>query len=164
MEDSMMGYYFSRAKTREELSEEQRVRYEALRAPDAELPQTLHDRIEWIKEYIGPLTSGEIISAYQELLQDAIVTWILADEDTDKIAWSEPKDIKTPPPSEAERAERQRRWEETVAQIMRDRIEREEELEPYRQEYERELRGKRIRLALIALMVLLLAGGALYLL
>lgn len=107
-----MGYYFEKARSRKDLSPEQLERYNAFRSPDSTLPipQELHDRIEFIKEYVGLVTSGEVWSAFEELVQDAFVAWIIAGEDPQKVQWIHPDNLATPPPpppTEEEERERQ---------------------------------------------------------
>lgn len=117
-----MGYYFPKAKTVADLSEEQKGRYEELRAPETELPLALKNRLEVIKERIGPITSGEVWSAFEELWRDAVVCWILANENPD-IEWVDlelAKDERT----EEELQRDREAWENTVRE-WREREERE---------------------------------------
>ena len=132
-----MGYYFEKAKTRESMNTEQLERYEAFRSSDSTfpIPQELHDRIEFIKKYIGPITSGEIVAALEELIQDAIVTWILAGENPQKVQWTHPDDIATPPPTEEEKQENRKRWEETVARWEEENKHKQAELELWKREH-----------------------------
>ncbi len=85
-----MGYYFEKARSLKDLDLAQKKRYEELRSSDYQTPQELSDRIKFVKRHIGPVTSGEIWSAAEELIQDTVVTWILADEDPLKVEWSDP--------------------------------------------------------------------------
>ena len=107
-----MGYYFKKARSCKDLDTEQVKRYEAFRSADSMLPipQELRDRIEFIKEYVRPVTSGEVWAALEELVQDAFVTWILAGEDAEKVEWVDPKELETPPPTEEERKKSQEWW------------------------------------------------------
>ena len=112
-----MGYYFPKAKTVPDLNPEQTERYKTLRSKGVELPPPLKDRFESVKERIGPLTSGEIMSAFEELWQDAVVNWILSGENPD-IEWVYPeawKDERTPEELQRDREAREetvRRWKE----------------------------------------------------
>jgi len=93
-----MGYYFPKAKTTADLNPEQIERYKMLRSKGMESPPQLKEHFEAVKERIGPLTSGEIMSAFEELWQDAVVNWILFGENPD-IEWVYPeawKDERTP--------------------------------------------------------------------
>ena len=124
-----MGYYFQKARSPKDLNEEQLARYNQLRSPenDEEHAPELLRRYQEVKDYIGPLTSGEIMSAHEELVQDTVVTWILAGEDPSKVEWSDPKDlvIPEPEPTEEEKLERTRRYNERyppeTPQQLRDR-------------------------------------------
>ncbi len=124
-----MGYYFPKAKTTADLSPEQNERYQALRSKDVELPQPLQVRFEVIKERIGPVTSGEIMSAFEELWQDAVVCWVLSNENPE-IEWVDPefaKDERTPEELQRDREA----WENTLRE-WRERDEREKrELEEW---------------------------------
>lgn len=117
-----MGYYFTKAKTTADLSPKQNERYRALRSKGTELLPTLKSRFEAIKERIGPITSGEIWSAFEELWQDAVVCWILSDENPE-IEWidlhTEEKE-----PTEEER-QRAKEWQENFFREMQEREERE---------------------------------------
>ena len=107
-----MGYYFPEAKTKADLTPEQAERYNSLRAKGAGLPEPLKLRFEAVKERIGPLTSGEIMSAFEELWQDAVVNWILSGEDPD-IAWVYPEAWKDERTQEELQRDREA-WKETV--------------------------------------------------
>lgn len=107
-----MGYYFPKAKTMADLTPEQTERYKALRSKGEELPPPLQARFGAIKERIGPLTSGEIMSAFEELWQDAVVNWVLSNENPN-IEWVYPeawKDERTPEELQRDREA----WEATV--------------------------------------------------
>ena len=119
-----MGYYFPKAKTKVDLSSEQNERYQALRSKGAELPPSLKDRFGAVKERIGPLTSGEIMSAFEELWQDAVVNWILSGENPD-IAWIYPEAWKD---------------ERTLQELQRDREAWEETVRGWKEREEREKR------------------------
>lgn len=128
-----MGYYYAKARSLKDLNEEQQARYREIRSPenDDRHPELIR-RYDEVKEYIGPLFNGETMSALEELVQDSVVTWILADEDPSKVQWSNPKDLIVPEPEPTEE-ERQRnreawdamvrRWEEREA---REKLEYEE--------------------------------------
>lgn len=116
-----MGYYFPKAKTTADLNPEQSGHYQALRSKGVELPEPLKSRFEAVKERIGPITSGEIMSAFEELWQDAVVNWVLSGENPD-IAWIYPeawKDERTP-----EELQRDREAWETMLREWKDREER----------------------------------------
>lgn len=108
-----MGYYFPKAKTTADLiTPEQVKRYNALRTKGAELPEPLKLRFEAVKQRIGPLTSGEIMSAFEELWQDAVVNWILSNENPE-IEWVDPefaKEGRTPEELQRDREA----WKATV--------------------------------------------------
>ncbi len=106
-----MGYYFEKARSLKGLSPEQKERYKALRAPGQLIPSELRVRIEAMKTYIGLITSGEIWSALDELVQDSIVNWILAGEDPAKVQWVNPDELVVPtPPSTEEDEQRADEW------------------------------------------------------
>lgn len=130
-----MGYYFERAKSRKDLTEEQLGRYEALRSSDDLRPWALESRLKLIRNYIGPLTSGEVMSALEELVQDAFVVWILAGEDPAKAQWANPDDLIVPPspPTEEER----QRAEEWSRNFMRQLEEQRKQDEADWEEYMR---------------------------
>lgn len=125
-----MGYYFDKAKSRKDLNETQQIRYEVLRAlPHDKLHPVLAYRLEQVREYIGPITSGEIWAELGELAQDAFVVWILAGEDPTKaeLAWQSPVDLATPkpPPTEEERR-RANEWSENFIRQLEEERRREE--------------------------------------
>lgn len=101
-----MGYYFEKARSKKDLNPKQLERYKALRSGDEPLPQALIDRIEAVKKYVGPIFSGEIWAALEELVQDAFVAWVFAGEDPSKIQWSDPEDLIVPPPPPSEEEKR----------------------------------------------------------
>ena len=108
-----MGYYFERARTKKELDTEQKIRYEILRAPSTVLHPALEARLEACKAYVGPITSGEVWSALDELAQDAFVVWVLAGEDPAKVEWKNPDDLTVPqPPPTDEERRRAAEWAE----------------------------------------------------
>jgi hypothetical protein len=122
-----MGYYYEKARTSKDLDEEQLERYDELRTTGAkELPELL-SRLQELKEYIGPLCNGETMSAHEELVQDAIVTWILADEDPEEVAWSVPSDlvIAPPPLTEEEKQASAEAWRAIIERQDRRRAEEE---------------------------------------
>ena len=109
-----MGYYFHNGKGEKSLSPEQVARYKELRQLSSEAtPAALNERLEAIKEFIGPITSGEVWSAYEELLKDAFANWVLADEDPEKVKWVELKVSEPEPPTEEER-KRTQEWLESM--------------------------------------------------
>ncbi len=116
-----MGYYFEKAKTRKELNEEQLSRYQALRSSKEELPLELTARIEEVRAHIGLLTSGEVMSALEELVQDAFIAWVLAGEDPSKVEWVDPDKliVPTPPPTEEEKR-RAAEWSENFMRQLRE--------------------------------------------
>ncbi len=111
-----MGYYFQKARSPKDLNEEQLARYNELRSTenDEERHPELLRQYQKVKDYIGPLFSGEVMAELEELVQDLVVTWILAGEDPSKVEWSDPKDlcIPEPEPTEEEKPERTRHWNE----------------------------------------------------
>jgi hypothetical protein len=125
-----MGYYFPRAKTAADLNPEQRERYEMLRSSETEQPPpALKARFESIKKRIGPITSGDIWAAFDELWQDAITCWILSGENP-KIEWV---DLHTEErkPAEEERRRAQKWTEEFLRKLEEDQKCRERELEEW---------------------------------
>lgn len=131
-----MGYYYEKARTSKDLSEEQLNRYNALRSTGLkDLPELL-SRLEEIKEYIGPLFNGETMSAHEELVQDAIVTWILAGEDPEKVSWTEPSDlaVEPPPRTEEEKRASAEAWRATTEGWDRSRAEEEARARKYEKE------------------------------
>ena len=84
-----MGYCFPGTRQKNDLNPVQRKRYEELRskAGAAHWGPALRERLATVKEYIGPITSGEIWSAREELVQDAFVAWIIAGENPEKVEW-----------------------------------------------------------------------------
>lgn len=135
-----MGYYYEKAKSKKDLNEEQQKRYEALRSSAfADLPPALRERIKFVKEYVGPVASGEVWAAYEELVQDAFVVWVLASErHPTMVEWKNPEDlvVPLPPPTEEERKEteewlknlradrehvlpRRRTWQEVLSDFLR---------------------------------------------
>lgn len=109
-----MEGYFPKAKEKKDLDPSQQERYDTLvTTPTRELPPKLQERLVFIKEYIGPITSGEIWSAHNELAEDAVVNWILSEEDPLQIKWTEPRQLKASqfPPTEEEKRKAQEWWE-----------------------------------------------------
>lgn len=126
-----MGYYFPKARTTANLNPEQNERYQALRSEGAKLPPALQRRLLDIKERIDPVTSGEIMSAFDELWQDAVVCWILSGENPD-IQWI---DLQTEEeePTEEDRQRAKDWWEHFSGELK----ESEEQRERYFNEWER---------------------------
>lgn len=124
-----MGYYFEKAKSLKDLNPEQQKRYKTLRSKDQVLSQELLSRFEVVKEYIGPLTSGEIISALEELVEDIFVTWILAGEDLTQVEWVDPKELAIPkkPLTEEEKRKANEWWKKFEEKLDANR-KREEQL------------------------------------
>lgn len=86
-----MGRYFEETRSADELDPAQQVRYTHLRSNIGERPGALAARIEVICEYIWPLAAGASPKVLEELLEDAFVTWILANEDPEKVSWADPR-------------------------------------------------------------------------
>lgn len=82
-----MGVYFPTAKTEQDLSPDQFKKYKEFNTPLGRSSPELHARLKEIDDFIGPVTSGEILAAREELREDAFVSWILADEDPTKVEW-----------------------------------------------------------------------------
>lgn len=111
-----MGYYFQKARSVNDLNDKQQERYQELYASKfTELDPELRRRYEVVKGYIGPLYNGETWAALDELIQDSLVTWILADEDLSKVEWSEPENlvVHQPVPTEEEQQASAERWAES---------------------------------------------------
>jgi hypothetical protein len=117
-----MGYYFPKAETKEALNPKQLERYRSLRSIGGERPPALNSRLEAIVKRIGSITSGEIWPALEELVQDAFVAWVLADEDPAKVEWldhyTEEKE-----PTEEER-QRSKEWWGSFQREFKEREER----------------------------------------
>ncbi len=111
-----MGYYFPKARSLKDLDLQQQERYKILRSTGRNQQPALLSRIETVEKHAGPITSGEIWSALEELLQDVFVTWILAGEDPEKVQWVDPEDLTepTPPPTEEEKL-KTREWLESLS-------------------------------------------------
>lgn len=131
-----MSYYF-KGKKKTDLTTEQKERYAVLRSRDVELPPQLETRLETIREYIGPITSGEVWSAFEELWQDAVVCWILSGENPN-IEWVYPE-IWRDERTQEEKQQDKAAWEK----VLRERNAREEcrkrESEQWRHKLEREI-------------------------
>jgi hypothetical protein len=97
----MLTDYVPSAVSKEELGTEGRVRYQILsKLPPEDLHPVLRDRLELVKRYIGPLTSGDIMAAYADYREDSIARWIRDGEDPDRVEWIELQEPETPPPIE----------------------------------------------------------------
>ncbi|MBU6388366.1 hypothetical protein KGQ72_00585 [Patescibacteria group bacterium] len=86
-----MGVYFPKAKSEQDLNPQQLERFKAFRAPLGESAPALAARIKAIKEFIGPVMSGEMLAAEEELIDDSVARWVLAGEDPEKVKWLELK-------------------------------------------------------------------------
>jgi hypothetical protein len=83
-----MGQYFPAAKDESALNPTQLRRYQTLRiTPEDQWPQPLQDRLDEVKLYVGPLNSSDDYGSLQELIKDAVVSWVLAGEDSQNVAW-----------------------------------------------------------------------------
>lgn len=129
-----MGYYFPKAKTTSDLTSKQNERYKVLRSREVELPSSLKDRFETIGKRIGPVTSGEIWSAFEELWQDAVVCWIISGENSE-IEWSDLELVKDERTEEELQRDREA-WQNTLREWKdRDKRERQECNEWERKKY-----------------------------
>ncbi len=119
-----MGYYYAKARQKKELTALQQERYGELRGsfnelhPDlaTDLPSALRERLVYDKDYIGPIFNGETWSALEELVEDTLVNWVLAEENPQRVKWLDPKDlvVPEPPPTEEELEEGRKRWEDLI--------------------------------------------------
>jgi hypothetical protein len=66
-----------------------------LRSPEnhEELDPELLQQYQKVNDYIGDISSQEVSIAHEELVQDIVVRWILAGEDSSKVEWCEPRDL-----------------------------------------------------------------------
>lgn len=113
-----MGYNFSEAKDRKSLNDKQKERFDEL-YPLSNLPDALKNRIDRAIEYVGPINNGEAWAARNELITDAIVVWILAGEDPQKVQWLdlEKMDVPPPPLSEEEKARRKKKNDDFLREL-----------------------------------------------
>lgn len=89
--ERMVSDYFPTAKSEQDLNSQQLELYKSLRTLGGKRSPELHARITAIKQFVGPVTSGEIIAAEEELMEDAFVSWVLANEDPQRVTWVELK-------------------------------------------------------------------------